>query len=174
MYHILVAPNGTASAKALGIPLDTGGRSLYPLPQSDALAACTALQDAGFAAVLASPPEGWAMEDWTETLVATPEVARLFLDWQVAHPTNGGRHAVAGLMAAMRALWPEAWTALESVLDADPSAYDFADTFRVAPQDDTVAVEAYRLVERSGCCGSLDTTVEVGGRVFLAGFNHGH
>jgi hypothetical protein len=172
MPHLLVAANGLDAAQTLGIALDAQGRSLGEVADGDAQAACAALQEAGFAAITDGPYDGCPFHDWAENLAASPATARLFLDWQMAQPkTDTG---VSGLMVAMRTLWPQAYTALMGIVDADPWTYEYADTFRVAPQSDPIAVAAYAAVQRSGCCGALDTQVEVDGQTFLVGCNYGH
>lgn len=48
------------------------------------------------------------------------------------------------------------------------------DNHREALADDQDAVRKYENQRRSGCCGSFDAEVVVGGKRYLIGCNYGH
>ncbi len=45
---------------------------------------------------------------------------------------------------------------------------------RFAFKDDESAMAAYGDAQNSGCCGSFDSEVEIGGRTAMIGCNYGH
>jgi len=51
---------------------------------------------------------------------------------------------------------------------------DFHDNFRFSYMDDEDGRVQYQAACDDGCCGSYDTTVEVGGRLASIGCNYGH
>lgn len=48
------------------------------------------------------------------------------------------------------------------------------DNIRSTPTDDHVRMVVYEQQQNSGCCGSFDTFVTVGGKEWLIGCNYGH
>lgn len=61
-------------------------------------------------------------------------------------------------------------------IEADHADTYYRDTWRVAPVDEPDArLDAiYEYVRLGGCCGSVDTTIEVDGSTWRLGFNWGH
>lgn len=56
----------------------------------------------------------------------------------------------------------------------DIEELDCADNFRFAFADNAADAEEYESIRNDGCCGFVDMSVEVDGRVYWMGCNYGH
>lgn len=51
---------------------------------------------------------------------------------------------------------------------------EHCDNFRAADSSRSNQVRRYYKVKNRGCCGFVDSTVQIGGKTYLVGFNYGH
>ena len=69
----------------------------------------------------------------------------------------------------------EDWFELQSSLvEDDYPVYDYMDSYRWADVSDPHELVRFGASEAEGCCGSMNTYLQVGPRCFLVGFNWGH
>jgi len=173
MHRLLVSPHHADQAARLGIAVDSDGVSILALSEADATADASLLAESGCPAFVDPPVPTQDAHGADEAhLAMDPAAARLFLERHVRDRGARGPHTHTGLMDAMASLWPNAYAALLHHPGLD--ALDFPDTYRVAPLDDPTASKAFDLVQQGGCCGVFEDTIEVDGRAFRVGCNHGH
>ena len=77
-------------------------------------------------------------------------------------------------MEAIKLRWPAAVQALRDYIFAHGLDDEYPDNLRVARSEDSWEKAAYEYARRSGCCGSFDEEILVGGVKFMIGCNYGH
>jgi len=106
-------------------------------------------------AEIPSPQQTHAIKE-IKTARYDAALRRAEFDWEAAYAEHGPQ-----IRAALKTLEEE----------ADDLCMD---NYRIARHDSPSARRRYAKQRKSGCCGSMDSTIVVEGVKYLIGFNYGH